>query len=48
MCLVPLDIRQVDDHYILIGDTYVHSVMDGEVSRHLNDGSFQPESFALR
>lgn len=29
-CSVPMVLRKVDDHFLLVGECYVHSLMDGE------------------
>jgi hypothetical protein len=29
-CKVPYILRPVDGHYLLVGDAYIHGIMDGE------------------
>jgi hypothetical protein len=48
-CNVPLVLRRAQPrHFILIGDCYVHDVMNGEVIEDLEKGTYQLEEFILQ
>jgi hypothetical protein len=46
-CSVPVILRRVTDKYIVIGESYVHGIMDGEVIKKLNDGNVSESQFFL-
>lgn len=46
-CHVPLVLRPRDDHYEMIGESYVHGVMHGEAMKDMNGKMLQVQSFAL-
>jgi hypothetical protein len=43
-CRVPLVVRKVDDHYLLVGDAYVCGMMQGEVLGNLGNGEAELET----
>jgi hypothetical protein len=45
---VPYILRPKDDYYILIGEAYVHGIMDGEVLEAVNRGEYALEWISLR
>lgn len=47
-CTVPVIIRKVYDYHTFIGESYVHSIMDGEAISQMNDGALTEEEFILR
>jgi hypothetical protein len=47
-CSVPVIIRKVKNHCIIIGERYVHGLMDGEAITKLNEGIFSDTQFILR
>lgn len=46
-CPVPMVLRRVDDHCILLGEAYFHGIMFGETLRGLENGSVHLEEFEL-
>jgi hypothetical protein len=46
-CSMPMIIREVGGHYILIGECYVHRIIDGEAITMLKDGKLVQEEFVL-
>jgi hypothetical protein len=42
-CKVPYVLRPVDGHYLLVGDAYVHGIMDGEAMEQLASGELKEE-----
>ncbi|OJJ75593.1 hypothetical protein ASPBRDRAFT_37887 [Aspergillus brasiliensis CBS 101740] len=46
-CSVPVILRKQDDHYIFIGESYVHGIMDGEAIEQMKEGSLVEEEFTL-
>ncbi|KAH6662018.1 hypothetical protein B0J14DRAFT_496506 [Halenospora varia] len=46
-CSVPVIIRKVKNHHILIGEAYVRGIMDGEAIIQLRTGILQEEKFIL-
>lgn len=47
-CHVPLVIRQVEDHYVLIGDCYVYGMMNGEMVYEAEQGTLNLERIILK
>ncbi|KAE8443757.1 hypothetical protein EG329_001437 [Mollisiaceae sp. DMI_Dod_QoI] len=46
-CSLPVILRKVDNGYRLIGDSYVHGIMQGEVMRELEKGNVELEDICL-
>jgi Heterokaryon incompatibility protein (HET) len=46
-CRVPLIVRKVDDHYLLVGDTYVCGMMHGEVLDNLGNGEAELDTMTF-
>lgn len=47
-CNAPLLLRQVEDHYLLVGDCYVYGVMNGEVVQEVKNGHLRLQELKLR
>jgi hypothetical protein len=47
-CSVPVIIRKVENHHILIGPAYVRGIMKGEAITQLRNGILHEEKFILR
>jgi hypothetical protein len=47
-CSVPLILRAQNDHHILVGEAYVHGIMDGEVIDLFLDGKVEEREFRLK
>jgi hypothetical protein len=45
---VPLILRRADENYQLVGEAYVHGVMNGKAVGQLDQGKSQAEYFKLR
>lgn len=46
-CMLPVILRQFESGYRLIGDTYVHGIMQGEVMGKLEKGNVELEDICL-
>lgn len=46
-CDVPLVLRRVENHFVLIGDCYVEGIMKGEAMKLLEAGKVKEETFNL-
>ncbi|PYH35828.1 HET domain-containing protein [Aspergillus neoniger CBS 115656] len=46
-CSVPVILRKQGSHYIFIGESYVHGIMDGEAIQMMNEGHLVEEEFTL-
>lgn len=46
-CALPVILRKVDNGYRLIGDSYVHGIMKGEVMEELQKGNVELEDICL-
>jgi hypothetical protein len=46
-CQVPIIIQKVNRHQVLVGETYVHGIMDGEVIERLTKGVYKLREFLL-
>lgn len=46
-CSVPVILRKQGSHYIFIGESYVHGIMDGEAIQMMNEGHLVEEDFTL-
>lgn len=44
---IPIVMRKVEDHNVLIGEAYVDGVMDGQLMKELEDGTFRTEMFNI-
>lgn len=47
-CHVPLILRGVDDHMLLIGESYISAMMNGELVSDLAEGRYIISTFSLR
>lgn len=45
---VPFSLRKVEDHYNLVGETYVHGFMDGRAVDLTNVGDLETVDFCIR
>ena len=46
-CSIPVILRQKGDYHILIGECYVHGIMDGQAIQQLREGKYIVENFKL-
>jgi hypothetical protein len=46
-CQVPLIIQKVNGHQVLVGEAYVHGIIDGEVIEGLTEGVYKLREFLL-
>jgi hypothetical protein len=46
-CSIPVILRQKGDYHILIGECYVHGIMDGQAIQQLREGKYRVENFKL-
>jgi hypothetical protein len=46
-CQVPLIIQKVNGYQVLVGETYVYEIMDGEVIERLTKGVYKLREFLL-
>jgi hypothetical protein len=46
-CSTPVSIRMDCEHYLFLGETYLHGVMDGEAIDGLERGDFKKQSFCI-
>ena len=46
-CRSPVILRKVEEHYILIGEAYVHGYMHGKAMVELEEGKFKLETFEI-
>lgn len=44
-CDIPLIIRQVNDHYAVVGDCFDYGIMTGEVMKDIEESKLNPETF---
>lgn len=47
-CSVPLVLRAVGDHHVIIGESYVSGIMDGEVIKGLGEGRYRTRIIRLQ
>jgi hypothetical protein len=47
-CSVPVILRPVDDHHILIGEAKVPGIMNGEAVKGIEEGEEEPEDFFIK
>jgi hypothetical protein len=47
-CKVPYVLRPVDGHFFLVGDAYIHGIMDGQAMGRVRDGLLEPQHFLIR
>jgi hypothetical protein len=47
-CDIPLIIRPIDNHYIVVGDCFVYGIMKGEVIKDIEESRLNLETFTLR
>ena len=45
---VPFSLRKVEDHYNLVGETYVHGFMDGRAVDLANRSELETVDFCIR
>ncbi|KAH8651614.1 heterokaryon incompatibility protein-domain-containing protein [Tricladium varicosporioides] len=46
-CQVPIVLRKVGERYKILGESYLHGFMDGEIESKMKDGRLHPETFRL-
>ncbi|KAI1768173.1 HET-domain-containing protein [Hypoxylon sp. FL1150] len=44
---LPLILRKEDDHYLVVGETYTHGIMNGEIAADLDNGSLCINNFDI-
>ncbi|KAI1392149.1 HET-domain-containing protein [Hypoxylon trugodes] len=44
---LPVILREEGDHHVLVGETYTHGIMRGEIASDLSDGSLRTVDFAI-
>lgn len=47
-CNVPLIIRPEGDHFLIIGDTYIYGMMNGEVMQDVRNGKYRCEDLRFK
>ena len=47
-CSVPIVLRKVDEHYVYIGECYVHGIMDGQAIDQMRKGLFNEQEFVIK
>jgi hypothetical protein len=47
-CSVPVILRKVRDHFRVVGEAYVHGLMDGQAVKSLAEGELIEQEFLLR
>jgi hypothetical protein len=47
-CSVPIILRQEDDHFLFVGEAYVHGAMYGEIMHSLEIGKAAEREFIIR
>ncbi|XXH05736.1 hypothetical protein Hte_012172 [Hypoxylon texense] len=45
--VLPLVLRKEDDHHLVVGETYTHGIMNGEIALDLNKGSLCIDDFEI-
>jgi hypothetical protein len=46
-CKVPYILRPVGEHYLFIGDAYIHDIMDGEAMEQVHTGELEKRTFVI-
>ena len=46
-CSTPILLRKVEDHYVVLGEAYLHGMMNGEAIEGLERGDFVQENFSI-
>jgi len=44
-CDIPLIIRQVNNHYVVVGDCFVYGIMKGEAMKDIEESKLDLETF---
>ncbi|KAI1417224.1 HET-domain-containing protein [Hypoxylon sp. FL1857] len=44
---LPIILRKEEDHYVVVGETYTHGIMNGEIAASLGSGSLIVEDFDI-